>query len=289
MSSDSFRPEEYRADGPVPSVSIVIPAYNEERVIRQCLMAAIYQSVPAGEIIVVDNRSTDRTAMIVGQIQEEYPESGVRLLEQNAEQGLIPTRNFGLDAATGDILGRIDADSILEPDWVEEVGKAFTAPHVAAATGPVNYYDMPMRRWGLKTDNQVRKLMLRLAKYEYRFLFGSNMALRRSAWEEIRSEVCRDEKDEFHEDIDLSIHLHNHQLEVAYVQSMISGMSARRLEDSPRKYRYYVQRFERTYAAHDVNRMSLKAPMVVFMSIYFPAKVIRAIHTANNQLSRRSA
>ncbi|NUP58829.1 MAG: glycosyltransferase, partial [Pseudarthrobacter sp.] len=38
-------------------VSIVIPAYNEESVIRQCLIAAVYQSVPAHEIIVVDNLS----------------------------------------------------------------------------------------------------------------------------------------------------------------------------------------------------------------------------------------
>ena len=52
-----------------PSVSIVIPAYNEESVIRQCLIAAIYQSVPADEIIVVDNRSNDATCSIVVQMQ----------------------------------------------------------------------------------------------------------------------------------------------------------------------------------------------------------------------------
>ena len=129
-------------------MSIVIPAYNEESVIRQCLIAAIYQSVPAHEIIVVDNLSKDRTADIVRQMQLEYPESPVLLLTQDREQGLIPTRNFGLDSATGDILGRIDADSVLEPDWVEQVQKAFADPAVQATTGPVVYYDMPMRRFG---------------------------------------------------------------------------------------------------------------------------------------------
>ena len=53
----------------LPRVSIVIPAYNEESVIRQCLIAAVYQSVPAHEIIVVDNLSTDRTAAIVQQME----------------------------------------------------------------------------------------------------------------------------------------------------------------------------------------------------------------------------
>lgn len=272
-----------------PSVSIVIPAYNEESVIRQCLIAAIYQSVPADEIIVVDNRSNDATCSIVEQMQLEYPESPIRLLHQADEQGLIPTRNFGLDHAIGDILGRIDADSVIEPDWVERVQLAFLDRTISAATGPVVYYDMPMRRFGLKADDKMRQLMLKLAKHQYHFLFGSNMALRRSAWEEIRAETCRDEKDEMHEDIDLSLHLADHELKVQYVPSMVSGMSARRLEDSPRDYRYYVTRFERTYKAHNVRGLALKAPMVVFFSVYFPAKVLRAVHTASvNQMARRA-
>lgn len=264
-----------------PRVSIVIPAYNEESVIRQCLLAAIYQSVPADEIIVVDNRSTDRTAAFVRQMQDEYPESPIILLQQDNAQGLIPTRNFGLDSASGDILGRIDADSVVEPDWVEQVQKAFVDRSVQATTGPVVYYDMPMRRFGLKADDKMRQLMLRLAKHQYHFLFGSNMAIRRTAWEIIRNETCLDEKDEMHEDIDLSLHLFDHDLKIQYVPHMVSGMSARRLEDSPKDYRYYVTRFDRTYKAHNVNKIALKAPMVVFFSVYFPAKVLRAIHTMN--------
>lgn len=263
-----------------PSVSIVIPAYNEEGVIRQCLIAAIYQSMPAHEILVVNNRSTDRTADIVRQMQLEYPESPIHLLEQNDLQGLIPTRNFGLNHATGDVLGRIDADSVLEPDWVETVQAGFTDPEVAAATGPVVYYDMPMRRWGLKADDKMRQLVLKLARNQYHFLFGSNMALRRTAWEQIRDHTCLDEKDEMHEDIDISLHLAEQDLVIRYLPTMVSGMSARRLENSPKDYRYYVTRFDRTYRAHQIDKRVLKIPMLIFMSIYYPAKVLRAVHTA---------
>jgi len=270
-----------------PSVSIVIPAYNEESVIRQCLTAAIYQSSPAHEIIVVDNRSTDRTAEIVRAMQLEYPESPIHLVAQNDAQGLIPTRNAGLDYGSGEVLGRIDADSVLEPEWVEQVQNAFLDPTVQAATGPVLYYDMPLRRWGQKADDRMRQLMLRLARHEYHFLFGSNMALRKSAWEIIRSETCLDEKDEMHEDIDLSLHLAEHSLRVQYVPTMISGMSARRLEDSPRDYSYYVTRFDRTYKAHNIKKIALKAPMVVFYSVYFPAKLLRAIHSATAAVPER--
>ncbi|KSU69666.1 Glycosyl transferase family 2 [Pseudarthrobacter enclensis] len=281
MSADQSSGDALNDAADLPRVSIVIPAYNEESVIRQCLIAAIYQSVPAHEIIVVDNLSTDRTASIVRQMQLEYPETPLLLLTQDHEQGLIPTRNFGLDHATGDVLGRIDADSVLEPDWVEQVQKSFQEKSVQAATGPVVYYDMPMRRFGLKADDKMRQLMLKLAKHQYHFLFGSNMALRSSAWDTIRAETCRDEKDEMHEDIDLSLHLAEHDLKIQYCPQMVSGMSARRLEDSPRDYRYYVTRFDRTYKAHNVKKMALKAPMVVFFSVYFPAKLLRAIHTVN--------
>ncbi len=281
MSPDKSSADYLRPAALPPAVSIVIPAYNEESVIRQCLIAAVYQSVPAHEIIVVDNLSTDSTAAIVRQMQLEYPESPILLLSQDQDQGLIPTRNFGLDRATGDILGRIDADSVLEPDWVEQVQQAFADDSVHAATGPVVYYDMPLRRFGLKADDKMRQLMLRLAKQQYHFLFGSNMALRRSAWEAIRNETCRDERDEMHEDIDLSLHLADHELRIQYWPQMISGMSARRLQDSPRDYRYYVTRFDRTYKAHNVKKLALKAPMVVFFSVYFPAKLLRALHTVN--------
>jgi glycosyltransferase involved in cell wall biosynthesis len=261
---------------PLPTVSIVIPAYNEESTIRACVVAAILQTVPASEIIVVDNRSTDATAEIVRTIQGEYPDSPLMYFQQNEEQGLVPTRNFGLDRAQGTVIGRIDADSVIEPNWVEEVQNAFADENVAAASGPVLYYDMPMRRLGLKADDHVRRFILKLWR-DYRFLFGSNMAIRRSAWLAIRDQTCRDADDLFHEDIDLSVHLAQNKLYVAYVPTMVSGMSARRLEDSPRDYAFYVRRFERTYASHGLMNPVLRAPMLVFFAIYPLGKTIRSI------------
>jgi cellulose synthase/poly-beta-1,6-N-acetylglucosamine synthase-like glycosyltransferase len=266
------------------SVSIIIPAFNEESVIRQCIYAAVYQSVAPAEIIVVDNRSTDGTADLVRSMQAEYPGVPLLLVSQDAEQGLIPTRNYGFNHATGEILGRIDADSVLEPDWVEQVQKAFTDPEVMACTGPVLYYDMPMRRFGLQADDRMRRFVLKLAKKQYHFLFGSNMAIRRGAWEIISTEVCRDEEDQMHEDIDISVHLADHALRIQYVPEMISGMSARRLEDSPKDYRYYVTRFDRTYNAHKIHRRMLRVPMLIFMTVYYPAKLLRRVHQARTQL-----
>jgi len=265
----------------MPSVSLVIPAFNEETVIRRCLLAAIHQTVAAEQIIVVDNGSTDDTSAVVGRMQQEHPNSGIVLLQQNVEQGITPTRDFGFEGSVGEVLGRIDADSLLEPDWVEQVQQAFTDPNIAAVTGPVIYYDMPWRRLGLKADNAVRKLVMKWASPRYPFLFGSNMAVRRSAWEQIRSQTCRDESDELHEDIDLSLHLSDNGLRIAYLPTMVAGVSARRLEDSPGCYRYYVDRFDRTYRVHHVDGWALKVPSMIFRSIYLPLKLLRTMHAAS--------
>lgn len=92
------------------NVSIIIPAWNEAERIRDCLLNATRQTIMPHEVLVVDNRSTDNTCAVVEQFIAEHPEAPVKLLHQNDEQGLIPTRNFGLNAATGDVLGRFDAD-----------------------------------------------------------------------------------------------------------------------------------------------------------------------------------
>ena len=251
----------------LPTVSIVIPAFNEESTLRHCLVAAIEQTHAALEIIVVDNRSTDGTRSVVEAMKAAFPDAGIRLLTQDKEQGITPTRNAGFDAAEGEIIGRIDADSAVEPDWVEQVQLAFSTGEFQAASGPVEYYDMPLRAFGLRADDSVRKAMVRLAG-TYVFLFGSNMALTRKAWLVVRDQVCPDRADLMHEDLDLAVHLALNGIKVGYVSEMVAAISARRLDTTPRDYLFYVQRFERTYAAHDIHDVRLLAPMAVFLGIY---------------------
>ncbi len=256
------------------SVSIVIPAYNEQETIEACVLAALHQTSPAKEVIVVDNKSTDSTKAVVRALQATYPDAPIVLLEQNELQGLIPTRNFGLNAASGDVIGRIDADSVLEPNWVEAVQAGFDDPEVMALTGPVIYYDMPLRRFGAIADDALRRAVIKVAR-EFHLLFGSNMALRSTAWKAIKHEACLDPDDEFHEDIDLAIHLDEHDLKVTYSSDMVTGMSARRLDDSPREFYNYVMRFERTYDQHNIKSLSLRAPMAIFLSAYPALKAMR--------------
>ena len=271
----------------LPTVSLVIPAYNEESTIRACVLAAIEQTDPADEIIVVDNLSTDGTRRVLDELRREHPDAPLRVFTQNESQGLVPTRDLGLDRALGEVLGRIDADTVLEPNWVHEVRRIFADPAIGAATGPMIYYDMPLRRFGHRADDAMRRAILRLAR-DYHFLFGSNMAIRASAWRDIRSVVCRDEDDEYHEDIDLSIHLFERGHRVVYDQQMVAGMSARRLDDNPRDFLNYVWRYQRTYDGHGIDDPRLRAPMVVWTALYPALKGMRAVVESSVPPKKRS-
>lgn len=232
------------------NVSIVIPAWNEEERIADCLTNATRQTVQPHEVLVVDNRSTDGTCRVVEEFIRDHPGSPVRLLHQNEEQGLIPTRNYGLNHATGDVLGRVDADCMLKPDWVEVVSGIFTEdPQAMGATGPVTYYDMPARHVSLKGDDRVRRHSYRADGGQV-LLFGSNMALRASAWRQIADEVCQDRSDVMHEDIDVSLHLLGKGMRTVYSKRMICGISARRMDTSFKSFHAYMKRFRNTFEAH---------------------------------------
>ena len=262
----------------LPTVSIIIPAFNEQAVIERCVRAALAQIVPAHEIIVVDNRSSDRTAEIVRGIVASSTSAPIRLVRQDDSQGLVPTRNAGFDSATGDVLGRIDADSVIDPDWVWCVADRMRDLRVGAVTGPVSYYDLPHAKAGRIVDDLTRRALRRLGT-RYPFLYGSNMALRASAWAEIKENACTDDDDQMHEDIDLAVHLYEAGIRAVYSSKMRAGVSARRMNDSPTAFREYTARFERTYRRHQVDHWYLHAPRIILEGLYWPVHLSRTMRS----------
>lgn len=260
----------------LPTVGIVIPAYNEEDSIAKCLSACIDQTSAPNEIIVVDNNSKDDTVKIVKQFQKDHPTANIKLIKE-AVQGIIPARDAGFNIAKSDVIGRIDSDSIIDERWVAAVRKNFSRKRVAAATGPVLYHDMPLQQVGFRVDSKIRDTLHRLAK-DHRFLFGSNMAIRASSWHEIKEHVSRDTDDQLHEDIDLALTLFEQDFEISYDPKMISGMSARRLESSPRAFYQYVMRFERTFKAHGVKSAAARIPIFIYLLVYFPIRTVRKFY-----------
>src|SRR5438105_184501 len=148
------------------TLTIVIPAYNEENYLANCLESVAQQTVIPSEVIVVDNNSSDKTA----QIAPSYSFAKV-IKEKN--QGVFFAARTGFKAANSDIIGRIDADTVLPSDWVEKVMTNFQNSDVAAVTGPVSYYDMPLPRSNYWFDHLMRKFTYQWAP-NTPFLYGSN-------------------------------------------------------------------------------------------------------------------
>ena len=98
----------------LPKVSVIIPAYNEERYIARCLTSLAKQTYPSYEVIVVDDGSSDSTVRVVQSF------AGVRLSRQQ-HGGPGSARNLGAQEATGDILVFIDADMFVAPDFISKL------------------------------------------------------------------------------------------------------------------------------------------------------------------------
>ena len=151
------------------TLTIVIPAYNEQDYLKACLDSIAAQSVMPDQVIVVDNNSTDSTCKIA----ESY-EFVTLLHEPNQHQSFA--QKTGFNAATSDIIGRIDSDSILPANWVKNVKDYFMAdPGVIGITGGTLPYDMSLAKIGNWGFRFYIKLASKLAGV--RMLWGANCAI----------------------------------------------------------------------------------------------------------------
>lgn len=95
-----------------PLISVIIPVYNVEQYLSQCLESVINQTYSKLEIICVDDASTDASLEILNQFAED--DHRVQVIEKKNE-GVSQARNVGLQAATGQYIMFVDAD-----DWIEQ-------------------------------------------------------------------------------------------------------------------------------------------------------------------------
>ena len=113
----------------VPSVSVIMPAYNAERFIARGMASALAQSAGDLELIVVDDGSTDATAARVSACSDPR----VRLIRQ-PNRGVSRARNRGLREATGDWVAFLDSDDEWAPDFLASMlGALSSAPHAVLA------------------------------------------------------------------------------------------------------------------------------------------------------------
>jgi cellulose synthase/poly-beta-1,6-N-acetylglucosamine synthase-like glycosyltransferase len=125
-----------------PTVSVLIPAYNEEAVIVATVRSALASDYPKLEILVVDDGSTDRTNE---RLRAEFDsDPRVRLITQ-PNRGKPAALNHALASATGEIMVTIDADTCVNRDAVRKLVRNFADARVAAVAGNVKVLNR--NRW----------------------------------------------------------------------------------------------------------------------------------------------
>lgn len=177
-----------------PDFSFVIPTYNRAEMLRALLKNLQSLHIPTGvtwEIIVVDNRSTDATRMVV----EELMRDAALPLRYSFEpqQGAAHTRNNGVLAARGKILAFIDDDETVDVDWLIIVKSAFDHLGCSGVGGrvlprwlepPPDWYttDGPYRIIGPVQDHDLGDVQRDYA-VDSAMPLGGNLAVRRECFE----------------------------------------------------------------------------------------------------------
>jgi len=117
--------------------SIVIPAYNEERLLAECLRSLAELDYPRNkfEIILVNNNSTDRTR----EIAQSF--IGVKTVDE-PKQGYVHALSKGCREAKGEILVFTDADTMVQPDWLQQYEQAYLDSEVVCACGSARFRPM---------------------------------------------------------------------------------------------------------------------------------------------------
>jgi cellulose synthase/poly-beta-1,6-N-acetylglucosamine synthase-like glycosyltransferase/peptidoglycan/xylan/chitin deacetylase (PgdA/CDA1 family) len=128
------------------AVSVVIPAYNEAKVIERTILSVLASRGVAVEVLVLDDGSTDNTADVVS--RAFYFEPRVRLVRLE-NGGKARALNVGFELASHPVVVALDADTIFLPDTIVELARKFDDPRVAAvagraAVGNVNHF---IGRW----------------------------------------------------------------------------------------------------------------------------------------------
>ena len=172
-----------------PTVSILVPVKNEEKVVSRLLDSIARLDYPSEslEVIVVEDESKDRTLEICREYSQRYP--WIKVFHRDSSVGKGDALNFAFRQSKGEIIATFDADDIPEPQAVKKALRYFNSP----TTGAVHGYH--------RTLNMNESIVARLASYEnflYRLsndgkyalrLFvafsGSNTFFRRSALEQV--------------------------------------------------------------------------------------------------------
>ena len=143
---ERLRPDHAKLPQPHPSVTVLIPAHNEERVIVQTVTSVLLSDYDGIHVIVVDDGSTDRT---LGLLHSNFGKNSAVQIIHQVNRGKAAALNNALTHAKADIVVTIDADTEIEADAIRNLLRHFSDPLIGAVAGNVKVgnRDRWLTRW----------------------------------------------------------------------------------------------------------------------------------------------
>ncbi len=135
----------------IPQVSIVVPVYNSEHYLEQCLNSLAQQTYAAIEVIVVNNNSNDNSQSIIDQYVKNFPDKFISVFE--AKPGVSAARNAGIQKSRGRYLSFVDSD-----DWVDSHLYETCIARIEADHSDL----LAFGRFNVDADGQTKKRLPRL-------------------------------------------------------------------------------------------------------------------------------
>lgn len=153
-------------------ISIIIPAYNEEKLIGRCLQSILAAEIPfEHEIIVINNASTDNTKKIAQKFK------GVKVIDE-PKKGLTKAKQAGYENAKGGILVFFDADTIVPKSWFKTAVSIYEKDkRIVGISGPYIYEDI---KWFEKLIYyDLFSLLFEVLNFQKGYLLGGNFSVKK--------------------------------------------------------------------------------------------------------------
>ena len=126
-----------------PSISVIVPAFNEEKAIIQTLASSCRSTYKKISIVVVDDGSSDNTAILVKEFIEVHPDNDIKLIQQPNSGKSVAINNALFNYDNSVLTMVLDADSLLKEDAIEKMVKWFLNPKIVALAMNVKMLTLP--------------------------------------------------------------------------------------------------------------------------------------------------
>lgn len=210
-------------------ITVIVPTFNEEKLIRACLESLIAQVPQPDEILVVDNNSTDSTQEIVKAVIAENPDTNINLTFET-KQGCIAAREHAWRVAQGDVIVHVDADENFPPGWMARIHELLeTHPDVDAFGGVIRFENAPPIIWLTQVlYNRIYPYSQKLVK-GFPYLCGGMTVVKRHVLEAMNGYA--DVPDDQLEDYYLSRRAYELGYKLYYTPSLWVNHSLRRYDE----------------------------------------------------------